>query len=229
MVRRITCLWAVALAITLCANALAADKAEKDPDKMFMKMAAINGMTEVQIAELAQQKAQSQEVKQLAQQIVQDHQKSNQELKQLAQQKGVDIPSDLPDLKKQEVSFFQQLDGQQFDQEFLSFMKAAHAHDVSKFQDKAQMAKDPELKTWVAGKVPVLQHHMQMVVAQSPTGSPDAAQTAGSRQGADQSSSPSGSDGSSSSGGSRSDRDASGASGSGTSGSGSSSGQQPQR
>ena len=222
--------------MALCANVRAEDqsKAEKDPDKMFMKMAAIHGMAEQQIAELAQQKGQSQEVKQLAQQMVTDHTKANQELRQLAQSKGVQIPSDLPDLKKQEVAFFQQLEGQQFDQEFISYMKAAHAHDVSKYQDKAQLAKDQELKQWVAGKVPELQHHMQMVVAMSPTGNPAEAQTAGSRQGADHSSGSTGSQSgqsgqsghsghSGSSGSGASGSSGSGASGSGASGSGSSS------
>src|SRR5689334_12885251 len=73
-------------------SALAADKlAGKDKD--FIKKAASGGMMEVELGQLAQSKAQSQDVKDFGSRMVTDHGKANDELKTLAQQKNVQLPA----------------------------------------------------------------------------------------------------------------------------------------
>jgi len=57
-------------------------------DVDFAKKIAAGGAAEVQITELAQQKATSSEVKDLASRLHTDHMKANDELKKIASQKG---------------------------------------------------------------------------------------------------------------------------------------------
>lgn len=60
-------------------------------DQRFIREAAEGGKAEVALGNLALQKASSEEVKQFAQRMVDDHSKANQELTELAAQKGVSL------------------------------------------------------------------------------------------------------------------------------------------
>jgi hypothetical protein len=68
-------------------------------DKTFMKNAAEGGLMEVTMGNLAEQNAQSQDVKPFGKRMVADHSKVNDELKAIAQQKGLQLPSKEPGQK----------------------------------------------------------------------------------------------------------------------------------
>jgi predicted outer membrane protein len=61
-------------------------------DKHFVMKAAESGMEEVEMGQLALRQASSEEVKQFAQRMIDDHSKANSELMQLAQRKGIMLP-----------------------------------------------------------------------------------------------------------------------------------------
>jgi putative membrane protein len=190
-----------------------------DLDKHFMKGVAGSNMFEIQLSQLAAQKAQDEKVKQFAQKMVQDHTKAGEELKQLAQSKGVQLPQQLPEMKQEELQIFQSLSGAEFDQAYKSCMKVGHAKNVAAFEEKSKHAKDAELKAWTAKTLPVLKQHKQHVMAM--TGDKgDEAQTAGSREHAEHGAAGSKSSGSGAAG-SSSGSSSSGGSGTGTSSSGS--------
>ncbi len=151
-----------------------------DLDKYFIKAAAVGNMFEVQLSELALQRAQDEKVKQFAKMMVQDHTKVAGEIKQLAQSKGVQLPTELPEMKMEEIQIFQTLQGSDFDQSYLSCMKVAHAKDVAAFGEKSKHAKDAELKAWTTKTLPSLKMHKQHVMAMT-GGSGDDAQTAGAK------------------------------------------------
>lgn len=135
------------------------------PDAMFVKHAAIGNLKEAKLAEIALQKSQTQEVKDIAQQIKQDHQQAQQKLQELAQQVGVQVPRSLPQEKQEAISYFQSLEGKQFDQEYLSALKAHHAAAISMCQDRAQIAENPQVKQYAQEGVAKLQQHQQQVLA----------------------------------------------------------------
>ena len=62
--------------------------ANTDPEKFICKVAH-SGMKEIRLATLAKQRAQSQEVKQFAEKLIQDHTKANQELRLIAQRQNI--------------------------------------------------------------------------------------------------------------------------------------------
>lgn len=62
--------------------------AKTNPEK-FICQVAHSGMKEIRLAQLAKQRAQSQEVKQFAEKLIQDHTKANQELKLIAQHQNI--------------------------------------------------------------------------------------------------------------------------------------------
>lgn len=132
-------------------------------DSSFVTKAAVGGMTEVKLGQLATQKASHADVKQFGQQMVDDHSKANDELKQLASSKGITLPTDL-DAKHQAIyDRLSKLDGAAFDRAYVQDMVADHREDVSEFRKESQSGPDSEVKAWAAKTLPTLQHHLQMI------------------------------------------------------------------
>jgi putative membrane protein len=130
-------------------------------DQKFMMEAAQGGMMEVQLAQLAQQKASSEEVKEFAKTLEQDHSKANDELKALAQQKNVSLPTEIGAKHQSEVAKLQNMSGEQFDRAYMKMMVDDHKKDVSKFQKESDRAMDSHVKEFAAKTLPTLQSHLQ--------------------------------------------------------------------
>src|ERR1700759_4825875 len=75
-------------------------KVSKD-DAKFAVAAAAGGLAEVELGQLAQQKANDSQVKDFGTMMVADHSKANAELKTLAGSKGIALPATLDNGEKQ--------------------------------------------------------------------------------------------------------------------------------
>ena len=91
--------------------AYAAETTLSAKEKRFMHKAAIGGMLEVQLGQLAQQKAEAKDVKDFGSRMVTDHGKANDELKALAAQKDVKLPEKLKGKEKSAVDKLSRLSG----------------------------------------------------------------------------------------------------------------------
>jgi putative membrane protein len=76
-------------------KAMQSSGALSSSDKKFIMDVAHDGMKEIETARLALEKASSDEVKQYAQRLIDDHTKAGDELMQLASQKGVTMDHDM--------------------------------------------------------------------------------------------------------------------------------------
>lgn len=131
-------------------------------DRSFAEKAAMGGMAEVELGNLAQQKASSADVKQFASRMVQDHGKANDELKQIATSKGVALPTALDRKHKGDVDRLGKLSGADFDRAYMKHMVDDHKKDVSDFKKAAGSAKDTELKGFASKTLPTLEEHLQL-------------------------------------------------------------------
>lgn len=132
-------------------------------DRKFMMAAAEGGMSEVEMAKVALQKASSDSVKQFAQKMIDDHTMANDKLKQIAESKGVTLPT-APDAKRQRtMGKLQQLSGAEFDK---AYIKEAgnkdHESQAKLFQKQSERGKDSEVKAFAAETLPTVQMHLQM-------------------------------------------------------------------
>jgi putative membrane protein len=132
-------------------------------DKKFVMEAATGGMEEVQLGQLAAQKATDPDVKNFGQKMVDDHSKANDQLKQVASQKGVTVPSSLPASKQKDVDKLSKLSGAAFDKAYVSMMVKDHKKDVSDFQKESKSAKDSDVKGFASNTLPTLQDHLKMI------------------------------------------------------------------
>ena len=159
-----------------------------DPDKLFLVCAAVDNQCEIRLAELAQQKSQDTQVKQIAQRVTQDHQQAQDQLKSIAQASGVELPHGTPGLQRQEMKILQGLNGKDFDQQYIAHVRAAHAKAVQEYQDVAQLAKNQQIKDYASKTLPTLQQHDQDIQqAATALGLPSGneAQTVGARMNGD--------------------------------------------
>ena len=131
-------------------------------DKAFATKAAIGGLAEVQMGQLAQQKGSSDQVKQFGSRMVDDHTKANDELKQIASSKGIALPTDLDAKHKSKMDKMQKLSGAQFDKAYMDDMVADHKEDVADFRKEANSGKDSDIKAFAAKTLPTLQDHLKM-------------------------------------------------------------------
>jgi putative membrane protein len=129
-------------------------------DHHFMMEAARGGMMEVQVAQMAQQKAASDEVKQYARQLEQDHSKANEKLKAIAQERGVQLPSDLGPHQAM-VSQLNNLSGEEFDRQFMKMQVQHHKKDINQFRKQTKSSMDSDLREFASSNLPTLEQHLR--------------------------------------------------------------------
>lgn len=131
-------------------------------DKEFMQKAANGGLAEVQLAQLAQQRASAAQVRQFASRMATDHGQANTELQQIAEQANVTLPTKPTGKEASTAQRLSGLNGSSFDQAYAQAMLNDHQEDVALFRKEASSGKDPALKAFAQKTLPVLQRHLQM-------------------------------------------------------------------
>ncbi len=134
-------------------------------EKSFIKEAAQGSTAEVHLGQLAQQKAQNPQVKQLAERIVQDHTQAGQQLMQIAQQHNIQPSTEVKGEHKETHDKLQKASGEEFDKQYAKEMVKHHKKDIKKFEEMSRDAKDPQLKSFAQQTLPKLQQHLQMAQA----------------------------------------------------------------
>ena len=120
-------------------------------------------MAEVQLGKLAQQKGQSEDVKQFGQMLEQDHSQHLQQAQQEAQQLGINAPQQVNAKQKATYERMSKLTGAQFDKQFTKHEVQDHKKDIAEYQKQAK-SKGP-LAQFAQQTVPVLQKHLQAAEA----------------------------------------------------------------
>ena len=119
-------------------------------DKIFMKKAAKGGMMEVTMGRVAEQNAQSEDVKSFGKRMVTDHSKANDELKSIASQKGVQLPSK------------ERSDKWASDKAYMDMMVKDHEKDLAEFKEEASSGSDPDVKKFADDTAKVIQEHLDL-------------------------------------------------------------------
>ena len=127
--------------------------------------AAMGGLMEVELGQLATQKGTSESVKQFGQRMVDDHGKANTELMTLATSKGITLPTAIDDKHRQDVTKLSAMSGADFDRAYAKMMLKDHEKDVSEFEKQSTKGTDPDVKAFASKTLPTLQEHLTMARA----------------------------------------------------------------
>jgi len=157
-----------------------ADSQAMNMDQKFVREAASGNQLEIQLGQLAQQRAQSDAVKQLGQQLTKDHQQAQQMLEKAAQAKNIQVPQELTPEHQACLQKFQKLQGKEFDKHFLAGQTGDHVKDILMYRDAEKDLQDPQLKQYVQQTLPHLEQHFQSLAQAA--GWSGEARTAGSHE-----------------------------------------------
>ena len=119
-------------------------------DKTFMKNAAKGGTMEVTMGKMAEQHAQSDDVKSFGKRMVADHGKANDELKKIAAEKNVKLPAKEPTFSWSS------------DKAYIDMMVKDHEKDLAEFKQEASNGSDPDVKKFADDTAKVVQEHLDL-------------------------------------------------------------------
>lgn len=141
-------------------------------EQRFVKHAQTCNQYEIQLSELAQQKAQNPQVKQFAQMMARDHEQASQLLMRANSGSAQKVQSNSGASSEQSTSMlspvaqaklneFKELDGADFDTAYVSDQLADHVKAVLMYRKAASSAQSAEVKQYAAQILPKLQSHLQ--------------------------------------------------------------------
>lgn len=147
-----TCL--LGLSALGCAGAASADA--------FADHLAVANAAEIQAARQVLKATAFDDTRNMANRMIEDHTALAQQLAALAEQLHIDLPDDAS-IQAQAAKLQTPLSkGQNVDAAYATAQIHAHEAALSLFEDEAQNATVPELKTFAETNLPLIRHHLQM-------------------------------------------------------------------
>jgi putative membrane protein len=132
-------------------------------DAEFAVEAANGGLAEVELGQLAQQKAISRQVKDFGAMMVNDHSKANDQMKTLATEKGISLPATPGRDEQQLKNDLSPKSGDGFDKAYIKAMIKDHQEDIKTFRNAIKSLHDPDLKNFAINTLQVLQKHLDAI------------------------------------------------------------------
>jgi putative membrane protein len=131
----------------------------------FLVKAANGGMAEVEVGQMAQQKAVNQKVKDFGSIMVHDHTAANAEVKTLAAKRNIALPDSVSAEKKQTAVELGKKTGKEFDKSFMRTMEKDHQEAIDLFEKASGTVKDSEVKIFIDNTLPKLRMHLDSAKA----------------------------------------------------------------
>lgn len=144
--------------------ALAADQA----DKTFLTEAIQGNLAEIQVGKLAQQKGETQNVRQFGQMLVTDHTNANTKAESLAKNLDMTPPTEPNAKQKETYNKLSKASGTAFDREFARAMVNDHKETIAKFRKEARGKGD--VADFAKNTLPTLEKHLHTAESLTATG-----------------------------------------------------------
>ena len=160
-IQKLSAALGAALAFGACGIAAAQEVAlaQDTPESKFLTEAVRGNLAEVKLGELAQQKGQSEGVREFGTMLLEDHSKALKETAELAKDLNV-IPPALPSAEQtQKHDELARLSGAEFDREFAAEMVKDHEQDIAKYEKQAQSG-DSKVSELAEDMLPTLREHL---------------------------------------------------------------------
>lgn len=153
-------LFTAAALLCIASYATAADE-PVSAAQAFVTKATQDGLAEIRMGELAQQRSSDEKVKSFAARMVADHTKANAELSALAKRKKLDVPTDLDDKQATMLHAVGTKPPSEFDAEYAKHMVEAHEAAVMLFSDASAVG-DKDLSGFAKKTLITLRQHQQL-------------------------------------------------------------------
>ena len=132
----------------------------------FVKLVTSSNEFEIQSSELAEEKGQSEHVKEVAAQIIADHTKAAGDLAAALEAAGETAPPEPPVLSPKHedmIALLEGAEGEKFEMLYVDMQAVAHMEAVSLFQTFAKGGDNETVKAFAAETLPTLVMHLEHV------------------------------------------------------------------
>lgn len=127
----------------------------------FVTMAASSDMFEIQSSQLALEKAQSDDVKEFAQEMIQDHTQMSQELMQVAQEENLSAPSEMAEMHQELLQSLSGASAGEFDAAYAQAQVQAHQMALALLTGYAENGDNDDLQAQAKKGTPMIQEHLE--------------------------------------------------------------------
>jgi putative membrane protein len=152
-----------ALLFALSAPAVSMAQTATSDDKAFVKDAIEGGNAEVELGQLAEQRAVNDDVKAFGKKMVDDHTQLGEQMKTVAGQIGVTPPKMIPPMDKALEVTLKMLSGDDFDQAYIKAMVKDHEQDLAAFKKETAQGSSPAAKSAAEQGEQVISSHLVMI------------------------------------------------------------------
>jgi putative membrane protein len=128
----------------------------------FVQETAQGGFAGVELARLALTKGSSDDVRGFAQRMLEASEKINNDMKPFLKTHNVSVPAEIDARHKVTRDWLMTLSGSAFDRAYMAAMNAKLTNDATFYRRASMQANDPDVKTWAAGALPLVQEHQKM-------------------------------------------------------------------
>jgi putative membrane protein len=128
---------------------------------VFVKSAALGGIAAIELAKLAQSKAQNANVRSFAARVLKDQQSMQTELAAVAKREKLDVPTSLVYEDEQMVNAVGEKSGAEFDTSYAQQMVAETRKAIGLFESAAKM-QDSRLAAFAKKSLPTLQEQQRL-------------------------------------------------------------------
>jgi putative membrane protein len=130
-------------------------------DRLFARLAATGGKAEVELGQLAQQKAVDPSVKEFARMMIDDHSKANDKLAKLARAADIPLPAGLHPDQQAVREKLDKLSGADFDVAYILAQIEDHQKTVQLLQWEIGSGQDAPMQQFAAETLPIVLGHLR--------------------------------------------------------------------
>jgi putative membrane protein len=131
-------------------------------DELFVRLAGVGGLVEVDLGTLAGRKSMSDAVKSFARQMIDDHSKANVRLAAAAKKADIDVPKE-PDAEHKAIrARLDQLGQDAFDLAYMNGQVQDHIKTVQLLQWEISSGQNRDIQQFAAETLPTVLAHLQM-------------------------------------------------------------------
>lgn len=132
-------------------------------DAEFAVLAADLNMETIELAQLAETNAQDNRIIEMANTVLQEHQKASSELSQISADKQITLPMAMSQDRREDVSELQTRDSIDFDRHYLDELIDRHEEARRLYEDARDDVRDAELQAFASKYLPLIKRHKEML------------------------------------------------------------------
>jgi putative membrane protein len=123
--------------------------------------AASYNMLNMELAQIAQERAVSPETKSFAQELAKEHSDVKSDLEGLAQRKQIELPAGMSDDHRDKIENVTEKTGLDFDKEFVDEVISTHRDKIDDFESLSRDSEDPEIREFAINMLPKLRMQLE--------------------------------------------------------------------